>query len=479
MNLCFSRWVAVALGLLMLAVLSPIDAEAVDQELAWYGKAKGQPPQSRARIWLMERDGSQMLWVYETCGRSTPDWSPDGRSLAILQQGFRDVPGFQGVLRLDLADPPTEPTTACPDDLLPRIADGSGTLAAAEGRFAYLDGLPYDGVWAAKWSPLGDEVAVLVAGAALDTDLDGHGISALTVADPDVLCEPIQGVGTCQSVVPIYHRNNADIWDFDWSPDGSEIMVAYDVVDASQQTAELAIIDRSSGIATETWSVSDVVPSEVEATNDIAWAATFPEVYSGPVIAFHEYVPAGRNKLEPRVYLLDLGDPAPMAEPVGAGFSATWSHDGRYLAVSSPDEDPQSIDLSTGAVTDLAEFWFAWRPDWSPAAGSPGCLEDNDCVDGNPCTDDLCSGGECSNPANWSDCDDMNPCTFNDVCTESRCIGETIVDGASTDCAGWCCDGQCLPGATECPACLPRGGECYFDSECCSGQCHAIKFTCK
>jgi hypothetical protein len=55
-----------------------------------------------------------------------------------------------------------------------------------------------------------------------------------------------------------------------------------------------------------------------------------------------------------------------------------------------------------------------------------------DCSDGNACTNDVCSGGVCSNPANTNPCDDGNACTVNDACAGGSCAGgvpRVCVDG--------------------------------------------------
>lgn len=48
------------------------------------------------------------------------------------------------------------------------------------------------------------------------------------------------------------------------------------------------------------------------------------------------------------------------------------------------------------------------------------------CSDGNPCTDDVCDGANCSFPNNTIACDDGDPGTENDVCTNGFCAGTPI-----------------------------------------------------
>src|SRR5581483_4404028 len=49
-----------------------------------------------------------------------------------------------------------------------------------------------------------------------------------------------------------------------------------------------------------------------------------------------------------------------------------------------------------------------------------------DCDDGNPCTDDFCSGG-CQHTFNAAPCDDRNACTTGDHCSQGRCVGTCAI----------------------------------------------------
>ena len=53
----------------------------------------------------------------------------------------------------------------------------------------------------------------------------------------------------------------------------------------------------------------------------------------------------------------------------------------------------------------------------------PECVKNTDCNDNDPCTDNVCSGGKCSNPQNGAPCDDGDPCTQNDYCKKGVCAG--------------------------------------------------------
>ncbi len=53
----------------------------------------------------------------------------------------------------------------------------------------------------------------------------------------------------------------------------------------------------------------------------------------------------------------------------------------------------------------------------------------NACDDKNPCTDDFCNAGVCSNPANKATCDDGDACTGGDRCNAGGCVGNTNLCG--------------------------------------------------
>lgn len=49
------------------------------------------------------------------------------------------------------------------------------------------------------------------------------------------------------------------------------------------------------------------------------------------------------------------------------------------------------------------------------------------CDDGNPCTTDSCTNGQCTHVQTTSACDDGNACTTGDTCTAGVCKGATAV----------------------------------------------------
>ena len=104
------------------------------------------------------------------------------------------------------------------------------------------------------------------------------------------------------------------------------------------------------------------------------------------------------------------------------------------------------------------------------STGQAGCVSDEECDDGNPCTDDTCDGGSCQNsqipdcvpcPNGAADCNDGIACTsetcvggvcqFADNCTDDGepCNGDEFCDvGGTGQCehTGDPCPGVCTPG---------------------------------
>ena len=148
-------------------------------------------------------------------------------------------------------------------------------------------------------------------------------------------------------------------------------------------------------------------------------------------------------------------------------------------------------------------------PDWQRNELTQLCSLPAHCDDSDPCTKDECTDGDCAYSASFDTCDDLNECTVSDGCDEFLvCSGIRLDDGV--DCsAGYCCGARCIDPCIQCdegdsctidtctpnfeqpcsptcsyspdPACqcLSKGDDCTQDSECCSGQCHPRKGTCK
>jgi len=134
------------------------------------------------------------------------------------------------------------------------------------------------------------------------------------------------------------------------------------------------------------------------------------------------------------------------------------------------------------------------------AGGSPPCGSNADCGDGNSCTDDVCSGGVCSNPANSESCDDGLYCNGDDTCSGGSCsahAGDPCTGGGEcsascnessnaceaatgapcTDDGNACTDDVCDSGGTcthpNNSAPCPDGDLCNGDEMCAGGSCQA------
>ncbi|MFT7624924.1 MAG: hypothetical protein ACI9WU_004115, partial [Myxococcota bacterium] len=102
-----------------------------------------------------------------------------------------------------------------------------------------------------------------------------------------------------------------------------------------------------------------------------------------------------------------------------------------------------------------------------------GCAGPVDCSDGNPCTDDVCTTGLCTNPPNAAPCDDGEPCTEFDTCGAGSCMsgGPVLCDDFNG-----CTDDVCAPGV----GCQPifnanpcdDGNICTLGDTCGAGFCN-------
>ncbi len=106
-------------------------------------------------------------------------------------------------------------------------------------------------------------------------------------------------------------------------------------------------------------------------------------------------------------------------------------------------------------------------------SNSGECFADEDCNDGNICTDDLCIENTCKTANNTNVCIDGNPCTTDDVCQGGTCGGTAVTCNDNNICTADSCNvdaGQCqFEGILWC------NGGCYFSEEpgCDGCQCEA------
>jgi hypothetical protein len=100
------------------------------------------------------------------------------------------------------------------------------------------------------------------------------------------------------------------------------------------------------------------------------------------------------------------------------------------------------------------------------------CDSNGDCADGNPCTTDTCSSGNCSNANNSASCDDGLFCNGDDSCSGGSC---STHDGDPCSSGGQCAD-QCNETTDSCndpagTACSGDGNACTDDECSGSGSC--------
>ncbi len=113
--------------------------------------------------------------------------------------------------------------------------------------------------------------------------------------------------------------------------------------------------------------------------------------------------------------------------------------------VSAPDSTPCDLDGLTG------------DEGYCKSGLCVECVEDEQCDDGNPCTEDLCltETSTCSHAPISGICDDGDACTTVDTCVDGACLGsEPVVCEPAP--------GQCYESPGECD---PTDGACVFTSK--------------
>ncbi len=106
------------------------------------------------------------------------------------------------------------------------------------------------------------------------------------------------------------------------------------------------------------------------------------------------------------------------------------------------------------------------------------CTIDDDCNDGNPCTDDVCDAGSCAYSNNMDPCDDGDDCTINDACADGACVSGPPLecdDGLYCNGLETCVEGSCQPGtypcgAQPCDEATDSCVDCLGDGDCNDGQ---------
>jgi hypothetical protein len=101
------------------------------------------------------------------------------------------------------------------------------------------------------------------------------------------------------------------------------------------------------------------------------------------------------------------------------------------------------------------------------------CVEDRECADTNPCTNDRCTDGFCVNaPSTGKACDDANECTIDTFCANGKCVGTALVCNDGSPCTNDFCENEtgCVYGPLHGPPC-DDGNDCSEDDTCIGGVC--------
>jgi len=112
------------------------------------------------------------------------------------------------------------------------------------------------------------------------------------------------------------------------------------------------------------------------------------------------------------------------------------------------------------------------------------CTQDSECDDGNQCTADTCSAGNCGSvpETDGTACDDGQYCTENDQCTSGLC-GGTLRDCSlvADQCNNGTCDegnDQCIPQPKADGTSCSDGQYCTISDRCVSGSCSGFGRDC-
>ena len=129
-------------------------------------------------------------------------------------------------------------------------------------------------------------------------------------------------------------------------------------------------------------------------------------------------------------------------------------------ACGTGDGDGTTPPPDTGPGLDIVATDIAPAPDTGediePEVFVPprDCDDDEDCDDGNPCTIDSCTAGECAYQDASDACDDGDPCTVNDECGGGACAGTPMSCDDENECTeDKCKDGECVNSWLNTPEC--------------------------
>ncbi|MBU1432242.1 lamin tail domain-containing protein, partial [Myxococcota bacterium] len=117
------------------------------------------------------------------------------------------------------------------------------------------------------------------------------------------------------------------------------------------------------------------------------------------------------------------------------------------------EPDAEVIELDAEVIEPDAEVIEPDAEVIEPDAEVPACSGAAECADDDPCTEDLCEGGVCRNPAIEGCCLVDGDCADEDLCTDDRCVDHACQNIAAESCC--MADRDCGVGGV----CTP-GGRC-------------------
>ena len=110
-----------------------------------------------------------------------------------------------------------------------------------------------------------------------------------------------------------------------------------------------------------------------------------------------------------------------------------------------------------------------------------GACENTPVADDTPCTGGICCGGSCDPVvcSSAADCDDSEACTIDTCYNGDTCAAYCDNVWPACGIADGCCGPACTPANDPDCDCVPDGGYCTTNEECCSGSCHPSKNYCR
>ncbi|MBM4344070.1 MAG: hypothetical protein FJ100_11945 [Deltaproteobacteria bacterium] len=103
-----------------------------------------------------------------------------------------------------------------------------------------------------------------------------------------------------------------------------------------------------------------------------------------------------------------------------SGGSLGDSAAGAGSEVAAADTDTVGEDVPVDAAADVPPDVAS---EVDAVADVPPACTPTQCDDGNPCTDDVCTDGNCAHSPNTAGCDDKDACTEADKCAAGKCAG--------------------------------------------------------